>query len=100
MVDRERACGGPSCWCSRPSDAGIIAVSGVVLLGFVLGHMLGNLQIYLGAQSLNDYAETLKHSPILLWGTRAGAARGRSWCTSGSPSRSRAATPTRGPTTT
>jgi succinate dehydrogenase / fumarate reductase cytochrome b subunit len=39
----------------------VMAVSGLVLLGFVVGHMIGNLQIYLGAEALNEYAEFLRH---------------------------------------
>ena len=34
----------------------VMAVTGLVLLGFLLGHMLGNLQVYLGADSLDSYA--------------------------------------------
>ena len=48
----------------------VMAVSGLVLLGFVVGHMLGNLQIFLGADVLNNYAATLHGTPALLWGTR------------------------------
>ena len=36
-----------------------MAVSGIVLFGFVVGHMLGNLQVYLGAEALNAYSESL-----------------------------------------
>jgi succinate dehydrogenase / fumarate reductase cytochrome b subunit len=39
----------------------VMAVTGLVLLGFVVGHMIGNLQIYMGAKALNDYAEFLRH---------------------------------------
>ena len=39
----------------------VMAASGLVLLGFVVGHMIGNLQIYLGAEALNAYAEFLRH---------------------------------------
>ena len=39
----------------------VMAASGLVLLGFVVGHMIGNLQIYLGADALNEYAEFLRH---------------------------------------
>lgn len=52
------------------SDIGkkaVMAVTGVMLFGFVLGHMFGNLKIYLGAESLNHYAEWLREmgSPLL-----------------------------------
>lgn len=48
----------------------IVAVTGVVLYGFVIVHMLGNLQIFLGRERFNHYAETLKGTPALVWGVR------------------------------
>ena len=48
-----------------------MAASGAVLFGFVLGHMLGNLQVYLGPAQLNAYAAKLQHLGPLLWGMRA-----------------------------
>lgn len=48
----------------------IMAVTGVVLYGFVIAHMLGNLQIFLGPEAYNGYAEGLKAVPALLWGAR------------------------------
>jgi len=47
-----------------------LAVSGLVLFGFVIGHMLGNLQVFLGPEVYNAYAAGLKHNLPLLWGTR------------------------------
>lgn len=55
----------------------LMAGSGVILLGFVIFHMLGNLKIYLGGQELDTYADGLRTlgRPIfprtyLLWGVR------------------------------
>jgi succinate dehydrogenase / fumarate reductase cytochrome b subunit len=48
----------------------IVAITGVVLFGFVLGHLLGNLQIFLGPEALNRYAELLRANPGLLWAAR------------------------------
>ena len=31
----------------------IMAVTGAVLLGFVLGHMIGNLTVYIGPEAIN-----------------------------------------------
>ncbi len=39
----------------------VMAVTGAILFGFVLVHMLGNLQVYLGPESLNAYGEFLRH---------------------------------------
>ena len=47
-----------------------MAVSGVVLFGFVLAHLAGNLQIYEGPKKLDDYARFLRSVPALLWGAR------------------------------
>jgi succinate dehydrogenase / fumarate reductase cytochrome b subunit len=38
----------------------VMAISGIVLMAFVLGHMVGNLKLYLGAASLNEYSEWLR----------------------------------------
>ena len=50
----------------------LMAITGSGLLFFVLVHMLGNLQIYLGQDALNAYAKKLKDMPALLWMARAG----------------------------
>jgi succinate dehydrogenase / fumarate reductase, cytochrome b subunit len=50
----------------------VMAVTGVGLLGFVIAHMLGNLQIFLGKEALNDYAHHLEELPTLLWSARIG----------------------------
>jgi len=39
----------------------VMAATGLVLYGFVIGHILGNLQIFLGPKAINDYAEFLQH---------------------------------------
>ena len=38
----------------------VMAISGLVLFGFVLTHMAGNLKLYLGPEALNAYAEHLR----------------------------------------
>jgi succinate dehydrogenase / fumarate reductase, cytochrome b subunit len=50
----------------------IMAITGFALLGFVIAHMLGNLQIFLGADKLNAYAKALKDLGPLLWVARIG----------------------------
>lgn len=50
-----------------------MAVTGLVLLGFVVGHMVGNLQIFVGQDQLNEYAAMLQGMPPpLLWSVRFG----------------------------
>lgn len=48
----------------------LMALSGVLLFGFVMVHMLGNLQIFLGPEPYNAYAHFLKGTPELLWTAR------------------------------
>lgn len=48
----------------------VMAVTGVILFGYVLAHLLGNLQIYLGPEQINRYAEFLHSNPSLLWVAR------------------------------
>jgi succinate dehydrogenase / fumarate reductase, cytochrome b subunit len=50
----------------------LMALTGLVLVGFVMGHMLGNLQIFLGADAINAYAYKL-HEVLpasALWAVR------------------------------
>lgn len=49
-----------------------MAVSGILLFGFVLGHLAGNLQIFAGREALNRYAAWIQSNPPLLWGARIG----------------------------
>ncbi len=38
----------------------VMAVTGVILIGFVFVHMIGNMQLYLGPEALNHYAVFLR----------------------------------------
>jgi succinate dehydrogenase / fumarate reductase, cytochrome b subunit len=56
-----------------------MAVSGIMLLGFVLVHMVGNLKVYLGAEDINHYGEWLREiampalpRTVFLWIMRLG----------------------------
>ncbi len=55
----------------------VMAVSGVVLLGFVVVHMIGNLHLFEGPLEVREYAETLRVLGVkviprtwVLWGVR------------------------------
>lgn len=50
----------------------IVAVTGLILILFVIGHLLGNLQIFLGPEWVNGYAEHLRELGMLLWVVRVG----------------------------
>lgn len=43
----------------------IVALTGIVLILFVIGHISGNLTIYIGQSALNNYAHVLQTSPML-----------------------------------
>ena len=49
----------------------IVALTGVILILFVIGHLLGNLQIYLGPDWINAYSQHLRDLGPLLWLVRA-----------------------------
>jgi succinate dehydrogenase / fumarate reductase cytochrome b subunit len=50
----------------------VMAITGLALLVFVILHMAGNLQIFLGREAINAYAAFLKSKPALLWTARIG----------------------------
>ncbi len=59
-------------WQSSLGKKYIMAITGLGLFLFVIVHLAGNLQIFFGPDSINGYAELLKSTPALLWGTRLG----------------------------
>ena len=38
----------------------VMALTGLILFGFVIAHMVGNLQVYLGPEAMNAYGEFLR----------------------------------------
>ncbi len=48
----------------------VLAITGLIMYGFVFVHMLGNLQLYAGPEKINAYAHLLKSNPPVLWGAR------------------------------
>ena len=48
----------------------VMAVTGSILMLFVIGHLLGNLQIFQGAEALDRYSRFLRLEPALLWFVR------------------------------
>lgn len=49
-----------------------MALTGLALAGFVVGHLSGNLLVYVGRDALNSYAEWLKSNPQITWVARFG----------------------------
>jgi len=60
-----------SLYASTAGKKAAMAVSGCILFLFVVGHLIGNLQIYEGPRKLNQYAALLRSMPALLWAVRA-----------------------------
>ena len=50
----------------------VMAVSGCALFLFVVGHLAGNLQIFLGPEAINRYGYFLQSNPELIWPARLG----------------------------
>ena len=50
----------------------IMAISGAALFLFVVGHLLGNLQIFLGPEAINRYGRFLQTNKEILWPVRIG----------------------------
>lgn len=50
----------------------VMAVTGLLLVLFLIAHMLGNLQVFFGPEMINHYGHKLRAIPGLLWVARAG----------------------------
>lgn len=51
-----------SFWDSTIGKKIVMAVTGLIGIGFVIGHMLGNLQAFEGAEKINAYGRFLHHT--------------------------------------
>jgi succinate dehydrogenase / fumarate reductase cytochrome b subunit len=50
----------------------LMAVTGLILVGFVVGHLVGNLQVFQDPDHINGYAQFLQQLGPLLWVVRIG----------------------------
>src|SRR5271166_5496557 len=57
-------------WQTTIGKKAVMAVTGFLLFGFVVAHLIGNLQIYQSPEKLNHYAASLRSIPALLWAAR------------------------------
>ncbi len=57
-------------WASTVGKKVLMALSGIILFAYVVAHMLGNMQIYLGSEVINRYAAFLHANEGLLWFAR------------------------------
>src|SRR5215203_4211630 len=49
-------------WHSTVGKKVVMAVTGLIGVGFVIGHMVGNLQMFQGPAKMNAYGYFLKHT--------------------------------------
>jgi succinate dehydrogenase / fumarate reductase cytochrome b subunit len=59
-------------WNSSLGKKYIMAVTGGALFVFVVGHLLGNLQVFLPKEKINAYSQFLRSNLALLWTVRLG----------------------------
>ena len=57
-------------WSSTIGKKVVMAVTGIVLVGYILAHVTANLLIFAGPGAINAYAAKLRTVPLLLWGVR------------------------------
>lgn len=57
-------------WSSTIGKKVVMAVTGIVLVGYILAHVTANLLIFVGPSAIDGYAAKLRTFPILLWGVR------------------------------
>ncbi|ATC63617.1 succinate dehydrogenase [Nibricoccus aquaticus] len=50
----------------------LMAITGLILIGFVVGHLVGNLQIFAHPDKINGYAHFLQSLGPALWAVRLG----------------------------
>lgn len=48
----------------------VMAFTGLAMFIFVIGHLAGNLQVFLGPESINRYGHFLQTNPELIWPAR------------------------------
>jgi succinate dehydrogenase / fumarate reductase cytochrome b subunit len=61
-----------SFWQSTTGKKIVMAVTGAILFIFVIGHMLGNLQVFEGPEKINAYGRFLHNLGEILWAERIG----------------------------
>ena len=57
-------------WGSTIGKKVVMAVTGIVLVGYILAHVTANLLIFAGPAAIDSYAAKLRTLPVLLWGVR------------------------------
>jgi succinate dehydrogenase / fumarate reductase cytochrome b subunit len=60
-------------WNTTVGKKAVMAITGIILFGYVIAHLFGNLQIFLpnGRENINHYAVLLHSHPAFLWAVRS-----------------------------
>jgi succinate dehydrogenase / fumarate reductase cytochrome b subunit len=58
-------------WASTVGKKIVMAATGLIMAGFLVVHMTGNMLAFLGASYINDYSHFLHAVPEVLWPARA-----------------------------
>ena len=59
-------------WNSSLGKKYLMALTGAAMFAFLIGHLVGNLQVFGPPELINEYAHFLKSKPALIWGARLG----------------------------
>src|SRR3954464_5729040 len=57
-------------YASMVGKKAVMGVTGIIGIGFVIVHSLGNLLVFRGPDAINSYSHFLKSTGELLWGLR------------------------------
>lgn len=57
-------------WRSTVGKKVVMAITGLIMVLFLIAHMLGNLNFHLGAEAINSYARHLEDLGPVLWAAR------------------------------
>lgn len=72
MISANSRSSGPArFWSSTIGKKVVMALTGAVGVGYLVAHMLGNLQVFEGVEKINAYAALLKSNAALLWAARS-----------------------------
>ncbi|HEX4808961.1 MAG TPA: succinate dehydrogenase cytochrome b subunit [Bryobacteraceae bacterium] len=57
-------------WDSTNGKKVVMAVTGAIMFLFIIGHLVGNLQVFEGPDKFNAYGRFLRVEPLVLWAVR------------------------------
>lgn len=59
-------------WHTSIGKHAVMAITGLIMIAFLISHVLGNLQVFAGPLKINEYSAALRRLGPLLWLARAG----------------------------